>query len=126
MLDRYPMKRRVYILDAEESSRQAMESLLARRGFSVAASDRWSDAEEVLSRDEWDLLMADPLPHEDRTALLVRLHVRRPVLPIFLVTAFGTHEREVARLRPVCRYIFEKPVDVGAIDRAIQEVFAAS
>lgn len=119
------MKHRVFLLDAEEDSREALERLLRRRGFSVRATGLWEDAAETLAAEPWDLFLADPAPATpDFTEMILDLHARLPVLPIILITSFARHEREIVRLRPACRHIFEKPVDVGAVDRALEEVFS--
>jgi DNA-binding NtrC family response regulator len=92
----------------------------------VRVAGDWEDAAGTLESEPWDLFMADPAPAAlDFTGMILDLHDRFPVLPIILITSFARHEREIQRVRPVCRHIFEKPVDVGAVDRALQEVFAA-
>ncbi len=120
------MQRRVFVLDAEAGSRAALSGLLARRGFSVRAAGDWGDAAGTLAAEPWDLFMADPAPAAcDFTGVILDLHARFPALPIILITSFARHEREIQRVRPVCRHIFEKPVDVGAVDRVLADVFAA-
>lgn len=118
--------RRVFVWDAEEDSRLAMQRLLSHRGFTVESGGRSAgEVEETLERSRWDLVMADPSPAiPEFLGVLVRVSRARPGLPIFLVTYYGKHEKELAGLRPVCRYIFEKPVDLRQVDEALETVFS--
>ena len=119
--------KRIFVWDMEAASRSAMERFLRNRGFDVAAIDRSSGIERTLEREDWDLLFADPSPAvSDFVEVLVRVSRARPELPIFLVTYYGKHEDEITRLRPVCRHIFEKPVNLRQVDDALDKVFSGA
>ncbi len=93
----------------------------------MCASGAWEEAAEILEREPLDLLMADSTPPaEDFLEAILVIHARFPVLPIFLVTSFSQNEREIEKVRPVCRCIFEKPLDLGAMDRALGALFAVA
>lgn len=117
------MGHRVFLVDAEASSRGALERLLRNRGFDVGVADRWDRLHRAFSEESWDLLMADPPQSVDFTGALLRFHEAWPCLPIFLLTPHARHEVDLDRIRPVCRRIFEKPVDVAMMNDALRDLF---
>ena len=103
---------RLMIIDDEPSIRESLETLLTLEGFEVTMAPDGAQGLEVLSRDEFDLLLLDlALPGESGIDLLPRIKTMHPNLPVIMITAFGTVGNVVDAVRAGAENFIQKPWD---------------
>ena len=92
------MKQRVLIVEDEEKLRRVMQLQLASAGFEV---DQAGTAEQGLKMvDRADLVLTDlRLPGMDGLDLLARIRQQNTVVPVVIMTAFGSIETAVEAMK---------------------------
>jgi DNA-binding NtrC family response regulator len=103
---------RLLIIDDEPSIRESLEVLLTLEGFDVTLAVDGKQGLDILSRDEFDLLLLDlALPGESGIDLLPRITAMHPQLPVIMITAFGTVNNVVDAIRAGAENFVQKPWD---------------
>ena len=103
---------RLLIIDDEPSIRESLETLLTLEGFDVTLAPDGTKGIDILSRDEFDLLLLDlALPGESGIDLLPRITAMHPNLPVIMITAFGTVGNVVDAVRAGAENFIQKPWD---------------
>lgn len=102
----------VLIIDDEAGIRDSLETLLTLEGFSVEMAPEGSVGLDLLTRNEYDILLLDlSLPGESGIDLLPRITSLRPNMPIIMITAYGTVSNVVDALRAGAENFVQKPWD---------------
>lgn len=103
---------RILLIDDEAAIRDSIETLLTLEGFSVALAPDGAVGLDLLSRNEYDLLLLDlSLPGESGIDLLPRIVEMHPRLPIIMITAFGTVGNIIDAIRAGAQNFIQKPWD---------------
>ncbi len=103
---------RILIIDDEDAIRESLETLLTLEGFVVSMAADGTSGFELLSRNEYDLLLLDlALPGESGIDLLPRITAIQQNLPIIMITAFGTMGNVVDAIRAGAENFVQKPWD---------------
>ena len=103
---------RILIVDDEAAIRESLETLLTMEGFVVTAAADGPSGLELLSRNEYDLLLLDlALPGESGIDLLPRIVSLQQNLPIIMITAYGTMGNVVDAIRAGAENFVQKPWD---------------
>ena len=103
---------RILIIDDEEAIRESLDTLLTLEGFSVNTASDGPSGMELLSRNEYDLLLLDlALPGQSGIDLLPRIIEIQPNLPVIMITAFGTVGNVVDAIRAGAENFVQKPWD---------------
>jgi DNA-binding NtrC family response regulator len=103
---------RILIIDDEEAIRESLDTLLTLEGFSVSTAGDGPSGIELLSRNEYDLLLLDlALPGQSGMDLLPRVVEMQPNLPVIMITAFGTVGNVVDAIRAGAENFVQKPWD---------------
>jgi DNA-binding NtrC family response regulator len=103
---------RILIIDDEEAIRESLETLLTLEGFSVNTAVDGPSGMELLSRNEYDLLLLDlALPGQSGIDLLPRIVEMQPNLPVIMITAYGTVGNVVDAIRAGAENFVQKPWD---------------
>ncbi|MCW5979197.1 MAG: sigma-54-dependent Fis family transcriptional regulator [Bryobacteraceae bacterium] len=102
------MKHRILIVEDEEKLRRVIELQLVSAGFEV---DQAGSAEEGLRlADRADLVLTDlRLPGLDGLELIHRLRRQNAMLPVVVITAFGTVENAVEAMKAGAIDFLPKP-----------------
>ena len=102
----------ILIIDDEAALRESLETLLQLEGFSVSVAPEGTSGLDLLSRQEFDLLLLDlALPGESGLDLLPRIVELRPAMPVIMITAFGTVGNVVEAIRAGADNFVQKPWD---------------
>jgi two-component system, NtrC family, C4-dicarboxylate transport response regulator DctD len=111
--------RTVFVLDDDPDQAEVMAQALSKRGRRVRAFSDPIRALAALSLDGADLLIADlSMPWIDGKDVLVSAHLRRPNLPIFLVSGYP-RGAEIAAAEGV--RFFPKPIDLEGLREAVDQ-----
>ena len=103
---------RILIIDDEDAIRESLDTLLTLEGFSVSAAVDGPSGMELLSRNEYDLLLLDlALPGQSGIDLLPRIVEMQPNLPVIMITAYGTVGNVVDAIRAGAENFVQKPWD---------------
>jgi DNA-binding NtrC family response regulator len=103
---------RILIIDDETAIRESLDTLLTLEGFMVSMAGDGPSGLEMLSRNEYDLLLLDlALPGESGIDLLPRIVEMQPNLPVIMITAYGTVGNVVDAIRAGAENFVQKPWD---------------
>jgi DNA-binding NtrC family response regulator len=103
---------RILIIDDEDAIRESLDTLLTLEGFSVSSAADGPSGMELLSRNEYDLLLLDlALPGQSGIDLLPRIVEMQPNLPVIMITAYGTVGNVVDAIRAGAENFVQKPWD---------------
>ena len=103
---------RILIIDDEAAIRESLDTLLTLEGFTVSMAADGTAGLELVSRNEYDLLLLDlALPGESGIDLLPRITAIQQNLPIIMITAFGTMGNVVDAIRAGAENFVQKPWD---------------
>jgi DNA-binding NtrC family response regulator len=103
---------RILIIDDEDAIRESLDTLLTLEGFSVSTAVDGPSGMELLSRNEYDLLLLDlALPGQSGIDLLPRIVEMQPNLPVIMITAYGTVGNVVDAIRAGAENFVQKPWD---------------
>jgi DNA-binding NtrC family response regulator len=103
---------RILIIDDEDAIRESLDTLLTLEGFSVSTAVDGSSGMDLLSRNEYDLLLLDlALPGQSGIDLLPRIVEMQPNLPVIMITAYGTVGNVVDAIRAGAENFVQKPWD---------------
>jgi DNA-binding NtrC family response regulator len=103
---------RILIIDDEEAIRESLDTLLTLEGFSVDTAVDGPSGMDLLSRNEYDLLLLDlALPGQSGIDLLPRIVEIQPHLPVIMITAYGTVGNVVDAIRAGAENFVQKPWD---------------
>ncbi len=103
---------RILIIDDEAGIRDSLEALLTLEGFTVEMATEGVSGLELLSSNEYDLLLLDlSMPGDSGIDLLPRIKQMRPELPVIMITAYGTVGNVVDALRAGADNFVQKPWD---------------
>jgi len=103
---------RILIIDDETAIRESLDTLLTLEGFMVSMAGDGPSGLEMLSRNEYDLLLLDlALPGESGSDLLPRIVEMQPNLPVIMITAYGTVGNVVDAIRAGAENFVQKPWD---------------
>jgi DNA-binding NtrC family response regulator len=103
---------RILIIDDEAAIRESLETLLTLEGFTVSMASDGAAGMDLVSRNEYDLLLLDlALPGESGIELLPRIKETQPNVPVIMITAFGTVGNVVDAIRAGAENFVQKPWD---------------
>ena len=103
---------RILIIDDEAAIRESLDTLLTLEGFTVSMAGDGAAGMDLISRNEFDLLLLDlALPGESGLDLLPRIIEMQPSLPVIMITAFGTVGNVVDAIRAGAENFVQKPWD---------------
>jgi len=103
---------RILIIDDEAAIRESLETLLTLEGFEVSMAANGATGLDLLSRNQYDLLLLDlALPGESGIELLPRIIDIQPHLPVIMITAYGTVGNVVDAIRAGAENFTQKPWD---------------
>ncbi len=102
----------ILIIDDEAAIRESLDTLLTLEGFAVTAAADGPAGMDLLSRNEYSLLLLDlALPGESGIDLLPRITALQPNLPVIMITAYGTMGNVVDAIRAGAENFVQKPWD---------------
>lgn len=108
---RKPKGRTVLVVDDEAAIRRALGATLLAAGYGVLEAGDGRDALDLLETERVDVVISDVrMPRMDGLELAETLRVRRPSLPVFLLSGWASPGDLTARGLDGTR-LLEKPID---------------
>jgi CheY-like chemotaxis protein len=116
---------RVLVVEDEEGARRALEEILGLLGFGVSVAASGEEAEQLVLRERFDVLLTDfVLPGIDGGELARRLVAADPGLRVIVMSGYAEDgSMRSGVLAGTVRYL-QKPFDVESLSRALREALA--
>jgi sigma-B regulation protein RsbU (phosphoserine phosphatase) len=117
---------RVLVADDQPDVRTALGLLMREAGLDTDCAGSVDEVRRKLERGSYDLLLLDLNYARDTTSgregleLLAELHARDPLLPVVVMTGWGSIEMAVEAMRRGARTFVHKPWDNALLSEAIR------
>lgn len=116
-------KLNILVVDDEAVVRHACVTFCNRGGHVSLQADSGQKALELLSRYEFDLVLADLImPDLDGIELLKQIKQRQPQTDVVIMSGFATIETAVEAMRFGAYDYFSKPLLPGALNKIIEKL----
>jgi DNA-binding response OmpR family regulator len=117
------MKKRILVVDDDESVRESLKRVLKGAGYEVVLAGGGLEAAIRFEPGRIDLLLLDlNLPNQSGWDVFERLTTQYPFVPVIIITGLP-NQQGTARAAGVGA-LFEKPVEVTALLQRIEELLA--
>jgi DNA-binding NtrC family response regulator len=116
---------RLLLVDDDVTALNLMSELLTERGYSADSVTSVADAEELLQKSAYNVLISDlRMPERTGMDLLDQCMKSYPEMPVILITGHGTIRNAVEALKKGAFEYISKPVQMDelvlAIDKAVK------
>ena len=110
------MSARILVIDDEASLRELLRIVLEREGYQVRDAGTYREATQLLSQEDFDLVICDiVLPDGNGLDLLRAHHAVKPSTNFAMITAHATPAHLLASLREGAVEYLSKPFDVDEL-----------
>ncbi|MBI4460197.1 MAG: sigma-54-dependent Fis family transcriptional regulator [Acidobacteria bacterium] len=100
------------LIDDEPGIRESLEALLSMEGFAVESAADAASGLQRLGKKPFDLVLLDmALPDRSGLEVLREIRSSNPVLPVVMITAYGSVENAVQAMRSGANNYVTKPWD---------------
>jgi CheY-like chemotaxis protein len=119
-------KRRILVVDDQESMRTLLKDMLEVIGYEVTLADGGERALEILQDPAFELVLSDlNMPGMDGSALLRTIKANLPGLPVVIITGNGTFHTEKRVMKEGADGYISKPCTLSKIQKTLGDLFAA-
>ena len=109
-------RQRALIVDDEPDIRELLEITLGRMKLDTRSARNLKEAREWLAREPFDLCLTDMrLPDGTGLELVQHIQQRHPLVPVAMITAYGSLDTAVNALKAGAFDFLTKPVDLGRL-----------
>ncbi|MHB8111161.1 MAG: sigma-54-dependent transcriptional regulator [Syntrophorhabdaceae bacterium] len=110
------MKTNVLVVDDDNHMRIALKESLARAGYSVAVAEDGKKAMVEIDRKPFDLVITDvKMPHIGGIDLLKAIKETSPMIPVILMTGYGTVQDAVKVIKEGAYDYIQKPFNTDTL-----------
>jgi DNA-binding NtrC family response regulator len=113
---------KIIVLEDDLIVRKNLEQQLRNRRYDVAAAASIAEAQELLSKDNWDIIFVDiRLPDGEGTELLKQIQSRPQRPLVVMITGFGSVESAVSCMQAGAFDYIIKPFSSDTIDVTLRK-----
>jgi DNA-binding NtrC family response regulator len=117
-------RRKILVVDDQESMRALLKDMLEVIGYEVFLADCGDLALDMIQKTKFDLILSDlNMPGMDGTALLRAVKSSKPELPVVIITGYGTFHTEKRVMREGADGYISKPCTLSKIDKTLSSIF---
>jgi DNA-binding NtrC family response regulator len=103
---------RILIIDDEAAIRESLETLLSLEGYAIETAPDGEAGLDRIERYSYDLVLLDlALPGKNGIEILGLIRQRHAMLPVIMITAYGTVDNVVDAIRAGAQNFVQKPWD---------------
>jgi CheY-like chemotaxis protein len=112
----------ILLVEDEVPARRAFAQILRNRGYVVMEAGDGLEALSLLDKDNFDLVISDILmPHLNGYALLARIRVKWPKMPIILTSGYLSQDAAKSVLSGSAEFL-PKPIDPPTLIETVQRL----
>jgi CheY-like chemotaxis protein len=116
----------ILLVEDEVLARLAFAQLLRNQGYVVMEAGDGLEALSLLDRDRFDLVISDILmPNLNGYALLARIRLKWPTLPVLLTSGYLSQDAANAMLKGSAEFI-SKPIAPPELITTVQRLLSKS
>jgi len=120
-------RRRILVIDDEDSMRRFLDMLLVGEGYEVATEENGANGISRLERESFDLVVTDlKMPGVDGLSVLDSVRAKHPDLPVVILTAYGSERVTSEAIQRGAFQLVEKSAHNDEIVLAISNALAMS
>jgi DNA-binding NtrC family response regulator len=118
-------KRRILVVDDQESMRSLLKDMLEVIGYEVTLAEGGEEALGLLNSLGFDLVLTDlNMPGMDGTALLRAIKTSKADMPVVIITGYGTFHTENRVMREGANGYISKPCTLAKIEGTLSGIFS--
>jgi two-component system response regulator PilR (NtrC family) len=103
----------ILVVDDEKSIRDLLSMVFKKEGFLVKTSPGTPNVYELVDDDDFDILICDiKMPKVDGMELLKHVKKQKPIVPVIMITAYGSVKQAVEALKVGALDYVVKPFDI--------------
>ncbi|BAU72553.1 sigma-54-dependent transcriptional regulator [Metapseudomonas furukawaii] len=120
-------RQRALIVDDEPDIRELLEITLGRMKLDTRSARNLKEARDWLAREAFDLCLTDMrLPDGTGLELVQHIQQRHPLVPVAMITAYGSLDTAVNALKAGAFDFVTKPVDLGRLRELVNTALRLS
>jgi len=121
------MKANVLVIDDDYHMRVALKDSLSRVGYAVSTAEDGMKAIDEMGKGIFDLIITDvKMPHLNGIDLLKHIRREYPLLPVILVTAYGTIQDAVTVIKEGAFDYIQKPFSAEALYNTVRRALGVN
>ncbi|HOV91234.1 MAG TPA: sigma-54 dependent transcriptional regulator [Syntrophorhabdaceae bacterium] len=121
------MKANVLIIDDDYHMRLALKESLTKVGYAVSIAEDGIKAIDEMGKRIFDLIITDvKMPHLNGIDLLKHVRKEYPLLPVILVTAYGTIQDAVTVIKEGAFDYIQKPFSAEALYNTVRRALGVN
>ena len=121
------MPHKILVVDDEENMLALFKRVLGKEGYDIECVDSGHRAVELAKERPFELAIVDvSMPDMDGIEVLARLKVMDREMPVIMITAFRSWEKEQAARRLGCSDYLSKPLDMKRLKALVKEKIKAT
>jgi DNA-binding NtrC family response regulator len=119
-------KRRILVVDDQESMRTLLRDMLEVIGHEVTLAEGGEQALSVLKETRFDLVLSDlNMPGMDGATLLKAVKSTYNDTPVVIITGYGTFHTEKRVMKEGADGYISKPCTLAKIERTLSSILSA-
>ena len=121
------MKTNVLVIDDDYHMRVALKESLTKTGYTVFLAENGMRAIDEIGKRIFDLVITDvKMPHLNGIELLKHIRKEQPLLPVILVTAYGTIQDAVSVIKEGAFDYIQKPFTADTLYSTIKRAIGVN
>ena len=117
------IENKILLVDDEEDIRLVLGMSLSDMGYEVLTADNGEEALEIFKEKQPPIVLTDiKMPGMDGIELLRKIKLYNPETEVIMITGHGDMDLAITSFKDEASDFITKPVDVDALDVAIQRV----
>jgi DNA-binding NtrC family response regulator len=118
-------RRRILVVDDQESMRTLLEDMLEVIGYETTLADGGEQALALLSESRFDMVLSDlNMPGMDGTALLRTIKAKYVGVPVVIITGYGTFHTEKRVMKEGADGYISKPCTLTKIQKTLTAILS--
>jgi len=120
------MVHKILVVDDEPNMLTLLKRVLCKEGYQIECAESGKAALEVVGKNPFSLAIVDvSMPEMNGIDLLGKLKGLNRQMPVIVITASPSWEREQMARSQGCTHYLSKPLMIGQLKDLIKRIFAA-
>ena len=116
------MLKKILVVDDEENMLALFKRVLGKEGYDLACVNSGQRAVQLAKEEVFELAIVDvSMPDMDGIEVLAKLKVVDREMPVIMITAFPSWDKEQAARRLGCADYLSKPLDMKRLKALVRE-----